>query len=41
MTTQIPHFIGGRRTAGESTGDVFNPRSGIKDGAEFVIPTMK
>jgi hypothetical protein len=58
MTTQIPHFIDGQRTAGQCTrtGDVFNPStqsytkvktvtsrwpSGIKNGAEFVIPTMK
>src|SRR6202050_4937893 len=30
MTTQIPHFIDGRRTAGQSTrtADVFNPSTG-------------
>ena len=30
MTTQIPHFIDGQRTAGQSTrtADVFNPSTG-------------
>src|ERR1700754_2479977 len=30
MTTQIPHFIDGRRTAGQSqrTADVYNPSTG-------------
>src|ERR1700752_19418 len=30
MTTQIPHFIDGKRTAGQSprTADVFNPSTG-------------
>ena len=30
MTTQIPHFIDGQRTAGQSTrtADVFNPNTG-------------